>query len=164
MAYPALAVGITGLMLLLGAFWGRAGGLVLVGLVSTAVLAGATAADNWDGERLERTPMHAAGVWKEYRIDAGELVLDLRQVTDPEELDGRTIRVAGDVGHLEVIVPPHLTTRVVAQVDGPGNIDLFGEDSGGIDIAMTRRHQAGPKDPSIVIDADLSVGQIEVHQ
>ena len=48
-AYPALAVGITGLMLLVGAFWGRAGGLILVGLVSLVALAGTTAADQWDG-------------------------------------------------------------------------------------------------------------------
>ena len=32
-AYPALAVAITGVMLLVGAFFGRAGGLILVGLV-----------------------------------------------------------------------------------------------------------------------------------
>ena len=31
-AYPALAVAISGVMLLVGAFFGRAGGLILVGL------------------------------------------------------------------------------------------------------------------------------------
>ena len=36
-AYPALAVGITGAMLVLGAFWGRAGGLILVGLLCPSV-------------------------------------------------------------------------------------------------------------------------------
>ena len=45
-------------MLLVGAFYGRAGGLILLGLLATVGLAGATAADNWDGtDRLE-TPGH----------------------------------------------------------------------------------------------------------
>ena len=38
-AYPALAVGIAGLMLLVGSFYGRAGGLILVGLLATVPMA-----------------------------------------------------------------------------------------------------------------------------
>ena len=163
-AYPALAVAITGLMLLVGAFWGRAGGLILVGLVATAVLAGTTAADNWEGERLERTPTRAAGVEGTYRISTGELVLDLRRVRDLPRLDGRTVRVAGDVGRLEVIVPDGLDAEVHADVDGPGNINLFSEETGGIDITMDRTHDGGAGAPELTIDANLSVGQIEVHQ
>ncbi|GAA2136000.1 hypothetical protein GCM10009844_01830 [Nocardioides koreensis] len=163
-AYPALAVGITGLMLLVGAFWGRAGGLILVGLVATAVLAGTTVADNWEGERLERTPTRAAGVDDTYRISTGELVLDLRQVRDLSRLDGRTVHVTGDVGRLEVIVPDGLDADVHADVDGPGNINLFSEETGGIDLAMDRTHDGGARAPELTIVADLSVGQIEVHQ
>jgi phage shock protein PspC (stress-responsive transcriptional regulator) len=163
-AYPALAVGITGLMLLVGAFWGRAGGLILVGLVATAVLAGTSVADNWEGERLERTPTRAADVDGTYRISTGELVLDLRRVHDLPRLDGRTVHVAGDVGRLEVIVPDGLDADVHADVDGPGNINLFSEETGGIDLVMDRTHDGGAGAPELTIDADLSVGQIEVHQ
>jgi len=163
-AYPALAVGISGLMLLVGAFWGRAGGLILVGLVATAVLAGTSVADNWEGERLERTPTRAADVDGTYRISTGELVLDLRRVHDLPRLDGRTVHVAGDVGRLEVIVPDGLDADVHADVDGPGNINLFSEETGGIDLVMDRTHDGGAGAPELTIDADLSVGQIEVHQ
>ena len=41
-AYPALALGITAVMLLVGAFWGRAGGLILLGLVAAIATAGAS--------------------------------------------------------------------------------------------------------------------------
>jgi hypothetical protein len=61
-------------------------------------------------------------------------------------------------------VPPGLDTRVDADIDGPGNISLFGEDSGGIDITMARRHDGGPDAPTLTIDAQLGIGQIEVHQ
>ena len=37
--YPAVVVGVVGVMLLVGAFYGRAGGLIFVGLVASAVTA-----------------------------------------------------------------------------------------------------------------------------
>ena len=55
-AYAALAVGITGVMLLVGSFFGRAGGLILVGLISTMFLVGATVSDNWEGDSRTETP------------------------------------------------------------------------------------------------------------
>ena len=164
-AYPALAVGITALMLLVGAFWGRAGGLILVGLISTAALAGATVADNWEGERLHRVPARAAEVESGYSISTGELVLDLSRVRDLSRLDGRTVHVTGDVGRLEVIVPPELDTTVHADVDGPGSIRLFEDEEGGIDITKDGSASTGDRSgPQLTIDAHLSVGEVEVHQ
>ncbi len=163
-AYPALAVGITGLMLLVGSFWGRAGGLILVGLLSTAALAGTTAADHWDGTTINARPRSAADVRDSYRVSTGELVVDLTDVRDLSGLDGRTLRVSGDVGRLEVVIPDGLDADVHADVDGPGNINLFGNETGGIDLVMDRAHDGGSRAPELTIDADLSVGQIEVHQ
>lgn len=162
-AYPALAVAITGLMLLVGAFWGRAGGLILLGLVSTVALAGATASDHLNGSDLHASPGKASAVRDSYSVSGGELVLDLSHVRDVSALDGRTIHVSGDIGRLEVVVPATVETTVHADINGPGDIRLFGRDSGGIGIAMTRA--SGPTDaPAITVNADLEVGQIEVHQ
>jgi phage shock protein PspC (stress-responsive transcriptional regulator) len=163
-AYPALAVGVTGVMLLIGAFYGRAGGLILVGLVSTAALAATTAAGEFETTTVRQTPVSAAGVQDSYHLSSGELILDLRNVSDLDRLDGQSIRVTADAGLIEVIVPDGLDTRVSADVDGPGNIRLFGDETGGIDIAMNRTHDGGADAPSLTIDADLSIGQIEVHQ
>ncbi len=55
-AYPATAVAITGLLLVVGAFYGRAGGLILVGLVATVAMAGAATAEHWDGTQRPRRP------------------------------------------------------------------------------------------------------------
>ena len=55
-AYPALAVATVGGMLLVGAFYGRAGGLVLLGLVATLALGVTTAADNWEGDTVRHAP------------------------------------------------------------------------------------------------------------
>src|SRR6476661_7963916 len=131
-AYPALAVAITGVMLLVGAFWGRAGGLILLGLVSTVALAGATATDHWNGSDLHASPARASAVRDSYSVSGGALVVDLSHVRDVSALDGRTIHVSGDVGRLEVVVPATVDTTAHADVNGPGDIRLFGRDSGGI--------------------------------
>ena len=163
-AYPALAVATVGGMLLVGAFYGRAGGLVLLGLVASLALGVTTAADNWEGDTVRHAPVRAVDVRDSYRISAGELVLDLRTVRDPAALDGRTVRLRGDIGRLEVRVPSGLDVDVSARVSGPGDILLFGEDHGGIDLAATEQHDGGRAAPALTIDAGLGVGQIEVHE
>ena len=71
-AYPALAVGIIGAMLLVGAFYGRAGGLILVGLLATLALGVTTAAADYEADDLRRTPVRTADVRPAYRFSTGE--------------------------------------------------------------------------------------------
>ena len=73
------------------------------------------------------------------------------------------LEIEGGVGRIEVILPDGLAATVSADVDGPGNIELFGEEHGGIDV---NEHQfdGSVTDPKIVINAQLGVGQIEVHR
>ena len=162
-AYPALAVGICGLMLVVGAFFGRAGGIIALGLLATVALTGATAADRWDGDQVTETPATAAAVDDRYWLGVGEQIIDLREVADLDRLDGRTIEVESGIGHIEVILPDGLAATVRADVDGPGNIKVFDLERGGIDTTL-KSYDGSPLDPSITIDAQLGVGQIEVHR
>ena len=160
-AYPALAVAICGVMLLVGAFFGRAGGIILVGLIATVALSGATAADQWGGDGdVTVTPRIASGVEDRYWLGAGEQVIDLTRGGRPGRLDGRTIEIEGGVGRIEVILPEGMGALVTADIDGPGHIDLFGEEHGGIDISNEGLDRAG--DPHITLDTQLGVGEIEV--
>jgi phage shock protein PspC (stress-responsive transcriptional regulator) len=162
-AYPALAVAVTGAMLLVGSVMGRAGGLILVGLVASMALVGTTVADRWDGDRVEVNPTSADDVEDSYSIERGELVLDLSDVSDLDALDGRTISVSGDAGRLEVVLPDEVDADVEASMDGPGGYDLFGAQGGGIDWTRTASHDAGTTDaPTLTIDAELAVGEIDV--
>ncbi|WP_296606980.1 PspC domain-containing protein [Nocardioides sp.] len=162
-AYPALAVGICGLMLVVGAFFGRAGGIIALGLISTVVLTGTTAADRWDSNDVTETPLSAAALDNRYWLGAGEQVIDLREVADLQNLDGRTLEVEGGIGRIEIILPEGLTAVVHADVDGPGNIDVFGFERGGIDTTINSS-DGSESDPRITIDTQLGVGQIEVHR
>ena len=163
-AYPALAVAIVGVMLLVAAGFGRGGGLILVGLVATLVLAVTTVAGEWEGTVLAKTPTSASSVLDRYELGVGELVLDLTEVSDLDALDGRTIVVRGRVGHLEVILPTELDVTARAVVNGPGSITLFGHKSEGIDVSDTRSTSDRLDAPDVTIVSEINFGEIEVHQ
>jgi len=159
-AYPALALGLIGTMLVVGAFYGRAGGLIAVGLVAALATAGATAAHEVDAGRIDESPTRAAQVDDTYDLFAGEIELDLRDLEDIENLDGRTIDLEATFGHIIVTVPDDIDVDVDANVEG-GETRLFGEIEGNSNSA---RHTARTLDaPHLTIDAEVVFGQIEVY-
>ncbi len=162
-AYPALVLALSGVFLLLGAFWGRAGGLILVGLLAAGTTVGATIGDRWDPHTTTVVPTGATQVQSSYSMDVGELVVDLSGVRDPKALDGREITVSGNVGHLEVVVPADVTVMADTHVTGVGGINAFGRDGGGVDTRLTALHSGGPGAPRLTLDVDLHVGGIDVH-
>jgi phage shock protein PspC (stress-responsive transcriptional regulator) len=163
-AYPAMVVGVCGVMLLVGSFYGRAGGLIFVGLVAALVLSVATIAQRVDGADISRTPVRASDVPSELDTSVGEITLDLTQVQDLTALDGKAIELDSDIGRIEVIVPAGLSVRVDATVDGPGHLELFGDDRGGIGIDDEVSHFGGTGAPEISIEADISIGEIKIYE
>ena len=163
-AYPAVVVGACGVMLLVGAFWGRAGGLIVVGLLASVVLAGATAASEFDGNDIYRSPVSAADVDSSLKTDAGEIILDLRNVQDLAALDGRELDLEAELGRVEVILPPGLSATVTGDVEAAGQIDLFTSHRDGWDVRDTVRHDGGPGAPEIEIDIQVAFGEIEVYE
>ncbi len=55
-SYPALALGIITVMLLVGAFWGRAGGLIALGLVAAIATAGASLGNQFPEDEVTYAP------------------------------------------------------------------------------------------------------------
>jgi phage shock protein PspC (stress-responsive transcriptional regulator) len=163
-AYPAVVVGACGVMLLVGAVWGRAGGLILVGLLASLALVGATTAQHVDGRDITRTPTTAATVPADLHTTAGEIVLDLRQVQDLAALDGRRVSLDVDFGRVEVILPPGVTAAVHGQVSGGGHLQLFGAEYGGFGSEDRVRHDGGIGAPVVTIDAEVTFGEIQVHE
>ena len=161
-AYPALAVGIIGVMLLVGAFFGRAGGLIMLGLVAAAALVGSTVAENVNDRRTTEAPLVAAAVADQYSHGAGELVVDLTTLADPEALDGRTIQLESGVGHLEVIVPENVDVTASASV-GAGEAHLFDASRDGVGIELTSHQDAIDEVASFTVDVQLGVGEIVIR-
>lgn len=162
-AYPAVALGIVAAMLLVGAFFGRAGGLILLGLVAALGLTIGTVVDQFDGVQIDERPGVAADVDSSYEFEAGEATLDLTEVRDLANLDGRDIRVDGDLGRIHVIVPEGLSVDVDARMEGGGDIQLFGDRDGRAWDYSTSARNHGPVDaPEVDLDLDMGFGEIVV--
>jgi phage shock protein PspC (stress-responsive transcriptional regulator) len=167
-AYPALALAITGVMLLVGSVVGRPGGLVLIGLVSSVALAGAVAVGGSfgvDARQLHESPTTAAQVRPEYAATVGEIRLDLSGVSDPAALAGRHIAVRLRTGNIVVIVPRSLNLDIDARLDVAGGISVPGDDSGGLNHRVTKSLAGVPATttPPLELDIDARLGQITVE-
>jgi phage shock protein PspC (stress-responsive transcriptional regulator) len=162
-AYPALALGVTAVMLVIGSFWGRAGGLIALGLVAALATAGATIGNNIDDEDRLYAPTTAGGVQDSYEFGAGRFTLDLSDVSDVEELDGRDISIEGVGGRVEVVVPDGMDVGVLAQVVG-GDIRVFDQRTDGFDRTLDAFRDGGEGVPDMSITIDLVGGEIIVRE
>ena len=159
-AYPATALGVIGTMLLVGAFYGRAGGLIFLGLVAALATAATTAVDDVTAGQRTSSPTTAEALQDGYDLGVGEIVLDLTRMDAAElaKLDERTVKVDLDVGHIRVILPDEgLRVAVDADLE-VGEVVLFGEKS---DSSAKATHGNGDE-PTLDIEADMVLGQIEV--
>jgi phage shock protein PspC (stress-responsive transcriptional regulator) len=164
-AYPALALALTGVMLVVGSFFGRAGGLILLGVVSAVVLAATSIAEpRFSGDRAQEfAPTSAAAVQDRYHVPAGQIVLDLTDVRDPAELDGRTIELDANAGELVVVLPDDVAAVVDASIEFGGAVELpdRSEDGFGVDVRSLVNN--GDSEATVDLDLDLQFGHIEVR-
>lgn len=163
-AYPATVLGVIGVMLLVGAFYGRAGGLIFIGLIAALATAATSVIDNVDNVeagQINEKPVTAAQLDADYDLGAGEIIINLTKLNTAElaKLNDRTLDLDVVLGHIEVIVPDDgLRVEVDATIEG-GEVILFGKKS-----ESDQKDTFGESDePTLKIDADAFLGQIEVH-
>ena len=170
-AYAALAVTVTAVMLLIGAFRGRPGGLIALGLVSslalfvTSIVSAATGGTVDNRELLVR-PSHPAALADSYRISNGSILIDLSRMRDLPELDGRNLSVSLNAGEITVLVPEGLIVDVDADVRYAGEISAGDITREGFDhsvnTTVTTSSKAGT--PTLDLDLDARVGSISVEE
>jgi hypothetical protein len=162
---PAALIAV-GLACVAGAFQGRQHAMMVVGVVLTAVLAVAAAAD-WDldaplaggvGDRTERpaTPAELTS----YELGAGNFLLDLRQLQVPPGTTAVKARVG--VGELVVEVPDGVTLRVVAS-SGLGEVQVLGEQENGVANRVDTTAEDGG-DRRLELDLRVGIGQVRVER
>lgn len=162
-AYPALALGIIALMLVVGSFWGRAGGLIALGLVAALATAGATIGDQFPEDHHTFVPTSAAAVEDTYDFGGGEFRLDLSAVTDVDDLDGREVRIDGVGGRVEVVVPDGMDVDVTTEVVA-GDSRVFDQRGDGFDITVDGFRDGGAGAPDMSINIDLVAGEVIVRE
>ena len=152
---------ILGVALVIGSIFGRARWLIVVGVISAPLLFGAALLDvplegGFGDPRF--TPTNVGQLEPEYRLIAGELVLDL---TDLELRPGDDFAIDASVvfGSLRFEVPPELGVTVNAEMDG-GEIRFNGAAvAQGINNDRSISYEGAGE---IVIDAHVGFGELVV--
>lgn len=167
MGYGAVVAAIVvalGIALVAGAVTRRreARWLVLPALVLAVPLGVVSAADidlrGGFGERLYR-PASAAALAPAYRLGAGRMEIDLRNVdfAGPE----RRVDVGLGMGEAVVLVPRNVCVETHATV-GAGLARALDRAEGGMDVEVGDRVPSPRGVPRVVVNAALGMGQLQV--
>ena len=167
----ALAVGAigTGVAVVAGVVLRRrTGGLVVVGLVLTALAVAVSAVDvRLEGPIGSRNyaPVETTDLKRDYDLSIGDLELDLRNT----ELAAGETEVDANVGigELRVIVPDDVAVDVDASASA-GEVTILGRSESGIDAELSRNILSRNIDPGssrmLRIDAHVGLGDVVVEQ
>jgi phage shock protein PspC (stress-responsive transcriptional regulator) len=161
-AYPAVATAIAGVMLLVGAFYGRAGGIIFLGLVSATAMAATAIGERIETDQYLLTPTSSAEVVDTYSQTAGEMVYDLTEVRDIAALDGRRITLEQGAGRIEVVVPDDIDVVTTTSI-GAGSAQIFGSSRDGVGIDFTQRHDVVDESATVHLDVQVGLGEVVVH-
>ena len=170
-AYVALAVAVIAVMLIIGAFVGRPGGLIALGIFASlglGVTSAVEASTDWQtgGETLNVTPISTVGVQDTYTVPNGQITLDLSKVRDVAALDGRTIDVHLNAGQIDVTLPRGVNAVVDAEMHFAGDINIDGSERSGFNQSLTRsvNGSSDPSAPTLTLNLDARAGQITVDR
>lgn len=157
-----VALVVVGLGLVVGAWWGRARLLILLGLlILPAAVAAAFVTVPLDGGvgDFEFRPQSPGEVHGEYRLASGDLRLDL------SDLDARgtavTVTASVGVGRLSVVVPDDAQVELDARVAG-GGLRLFGNQQVGTGLGdrVERPNGVGAR---LVLHLEAGIGSVVVE-
>jgi hypothetical protein len=159
-----------------GSRWGRARGLIPIGLLLAGALAVASLFDavgvpvhRGAGDRVWH-PVAASQLRPSYELGAGQMTLDLRDVTlqEPRTVVGTSL----GMGELHVVVPQFVDVVVEAKV-GVGELRVLGSRDSGVGVRRTIRSSGAAIDPvatsgvsvgprTLVVRAHVGMGEIVV--
>jgi PGF-CTERM protein len=167
-AVIAAALAVVGLGLVVGAYVGRARGLVVLGVLLTLLVSAAAVADipvrGGVGDRTWR-PAAVSDLRSTYRLGIGQSELDLTRLDLAGA--GRTrVDIRQGIGHLLVIVPDNVVVRIDADANA-GEIQLPDQDAvNGTDLSerVVLPEGSAPSAAVLVVDAELGVGSLEVRR
>lgn len=167
-AYPALALAVVGLGLVVGTWFDRSRGLIVVGLVLALMTGGAVGADRVGRYgrdsvdlMLRPTSVDSLPTAAEYAVGSARYDLTGIEFGDTDT----TMRVSIGAGEIVVTVPPEVDVTVKASV-GVGETLLFsdGEDGPGVDRTVTDLGPDGAGGGSLDLFLDAGVGHLEVRR
>lgn len=161
-AYPAVVMAACGVMLLVGTCYGRSGGLIPLGLVAAVTTLLLSLSVPFSSHMVsvgqtQVTPDRLSELEESYAIGMGEIKIDLTRtrIDGDHELD-----LDMGIGHVQVLVPETgLAVRGSADIV-VGEIKVFDDKYSDV---VEDFSEGGDQDwPTLTIDADGRIGQIEI--
>jgi phage shock protein PspC (stress-responsive transcriptional regulator) len=171
-SYVALALTVVGGGLLVGAWRGRARGLVPIGIVLSLLTMGSAAASQvsgshlrWSGHSTDQTvTITSTGqLPRSDDFSTGQVTYDLSRL----DLAGASATLTSRMGAGEIVVVVPRTTDVTVDAHaGVGQVDVLGQSAGGPGTTV-RRTDDGPDGPgggALTLDLSAGVGHVEVRR
>jgi phage shock protein PspC (stress-responsive transcriptional regulator) len=162
--YFGVVVAVIGLGLVVGAWWGRARLLIILGLLLLPVAVAAAFVtvplEGGIGE-LEFRPQALGELRGEYRLAGGNLRLDLTDLSAAGT--SVTVTASVGVGRLVVVVPDGVQVELDAHVAG-GELVLFGNRQIGTGLGDRVERLSGPSGPSgrLILNLEVGIGDVVV--
>ncbi|MEU7908716.1 PspC domain-containing protein [Actinoplanes sp. NPDC049118] len=163
-AYFAAALTTIALGLIVGAWFGRARGLIFLAVLASLGLAISSGAETWGGElgNSSYRPQTIGAVADRYDFTIGTATLDLRAVdfTGKEQVT----TVAMKVGQLKVLLPDNVDATTTVQMDG-GRAQIFGRSWEGNDLStqeITDLGADGAGGGKLRLNIEMNTGDVEV--
>ena len=163
-AYFAAALVTIALGLIVGAWIGRARGLIALALLTSVGLLISTGAERWGGEvgNSVYRPMSIGAVADQYDFTIGNATLDLRDVDFTNQQ--QSVALTMKVGQLRVLLPPTVDTSATLQMKN-GRAVILGKTFDGNEVAdqsVTDQGSDGPGGGTLKLDLQMDTGNVEV--
>lgn len=160
-AYPALALAVVGLMLTIGAWFGRTGGLIFLGVVAAVSLALSSLTSSLAIGNYEQSPATVSELDSPYSMGVGRIALDLTQIGD--DLNGQRVEADMGAGAVTVTVPEDMAVDLSAEIRGAGELVVDGERISGDSPTVDRNLGPDATTPDLHLDLSAAFGRIEVR-
>jgi phage shock protein PspC (stress-responsive transcriptional regulator) len=160
--YFAVIIAIFGIALLIGAWAGRARWLIIIGILIAPLLwLSMLLPTSWDfsvGE-FYHVPASVQEVTGPYELGAGQMTIDLTDLSSGELAEIGTIEATLNLGEMIVRLPEDVGVEVRAEVTA-GEVSGPFDTVSGIGIGITR--DVGPEPTVLVLDLNVGLGAINI--
>jgi hypothetical protein len=163
-AYFAAALVTLAFGLILGAWMGRARGLIFLALLATLGLAVSSGSERWGGSFSNDVyrPQSLAGVADNYDFTLGDKTIDLRAVDFTTGPAQTTITM--NAGQVRVLLPDNVDTTATVEVDR-GRSQIFDQEFRGDGTGthrITNDGADGPGGGTLLLNIKMDAGNVEV--
>jgi phage shock protein PspC (stress-responsive transcriptional regulator) len=163
-AYFAAALVTIAAGLIVGAWVGRARGLIFLAILATVGLAVSSGSERWGGDFSNHVyrPQSLAGVADNYDFKLGNATLDLRAVDFTNAEQDTTITMKA--GQVRVLLPDKVDTTATVDVSR-GRAQILGQQFTGDDVGIqrvTNNGVDGPGGGTLRLNINMNAGNVEV--